>query len=257
MGLVFLPEDLPALAFIFMMLAARVGSACMLLPGIGEIELPMTVRAGFAMAFVLLLMPVLGGIIPAMPDGVFQLFALLGAEIATGLMFGWLTRIVLLVLPVAGQFIAGVSGLANVIQPDAETGPQTAAIAHALTLAAPVAVFATGLHAAPLTALVNSYSVIGPGVLLPAGDSAAHALGAAADGFAVALQLASPFVLAATLWQFALGVVSRLVPQMQVYFAAMPGQIGGGLLLFALLSSGLFAMWQGHVGEAFASLPGH
>jgi len=253
----FSPDDLPGLAFAFMLLACRVGSACMLLPGIGEIELPMPVRAGFAMAFVLLLMPVLGGLMPAPPDGVWPMFALLGAEIATGLMFGWLTRIVLLALPVAGQFIAGVSGLANVIQPDAETGPQTAAISHALTLAAPVAIFATGLHAAPLAALANSYAVIGPGVLLPVGDSVSHALGAAADAFAVALQLASPFVLAATLWQFALGIVSRLVPQMQVYFAAMPGQIGGGLLLFALLSTGLFAMWQAYVSESFATLPGH
>ena len=64
------------------------------------------------------------------------------------------------------------------------------------------------------------------------------------------------WVLVHSLWQFALGLLSRLVPQMQVYFAAMPGQVAGGLLLLALLAQGVVVVWQGYLGDAFAALPG-
>lgn len=249
-------NELPGLAFVFVLLLGRVGSACMLLPGIGEIELPTPIRAGFAFAFVALLMPLLSAGMPALPLDVWQLAAMIGAEIATGLWMGWLTRLMLQVLPVAGQFMAGVTGLANVIQPDPAMGPQTSAISHALALAAPVAVFATGLHALPIAALVRSYELIPAGALLPAIDTATQVIGVLGDAFAVALQLAAPFVLVATLWQFALGLLSRLVPQMQVYFAAMPGQIAGGLFLFMLLAHGMLTMWQGYMHDALAALPG-
>src|SRR6185369_8825397 len=114
----------------------------------------------FATAFAILLLPVLLPSLPAMPPDVWRLAAMVTAEIATGLWIGWLTRLVLQVLPVAGQFIAGVTGLANVIQPDPAMGPQTTALSHALALAAPVAVFASGLHRIPLAALAGSYTLV-------------------------------------------------------------------------------------------------
>ena len=251
-----LPGDLTALAFAFALLIARLGSACMLIPGIGEMELPAMLRAGFATAFAILLLPVLLPDLPPMPPDVWRLAAMVIAELATGLFLGWLTRLVLQALPAAGQFIAGVTGLANVIQPDPAMGPQTTALSHALSLAAPVAVFASGLHRVPLAALAGSYALVPAGTILPAADGAEHAIAALGAAFAISLQLAAPFILAATLWQFALGLLSRLVPQMQVYFAAMPGQIAGGLLLLAVLSQGLLMVWQGYLTDSFATLPG-
>jgi flagellar biosynthetic protein FliR len=251
-----LPAELPQLAFAFALLIARLGSACMLIPGVGELELPGTIRAGFAAACAILLLPVLLPALPPMPASVPQLAGMVGAEIATGLWIGWLTRLLLQALPAAGQFIAGVTGLANVIQPDPAMGPQTTALSHALALAAPVAVFASGLHRIPLAALAGSYTLVPAGTLLPVADAADNAVGALSDAFAIALRLAAPFILAATLWQFALGLLSRLVPQLQVYFAALPGQIAGGLLLLAVLAQGLLAAWQSWLSESLAHLPG-
>ena len=230
-------RSLPAWAFAFALLLARVGCACMLLPGIGEIELPMMIRAGFALAFTVLLLPLVAPLVPPAPDTVWRGFGMLAAEIATGLWLGWLTRLVLLALPVGGQIVASMAGLANVLQPDPTLGPQTAALSRALGLAAPVLVLAAGLHAMPLAALTGSYRLIPPGALLPAADTTQLVVGAVSEAFALALRLASPFVLAGILWQVTLGAVTlgllaRLVPQLQVHFAAMPGQIVGGFLLF-------------------------
>ncbi len=248
--------QLPAWAFGFGLLIARVGSACMLLPGIGEAELPATIRAGFAVALAALLLPVVAPLIPAAPDNVGAAFGMIAAEIVTGLWLGWLTRLLLLALPVAGQIAASMIGLANVLQPDPAMGPQTTALSRALGLAAPVAILAAGLHALPLAAIAGSYRLIPPGSLLPAADTAEQVTGAVATGFGLALQLAAPFVLASIVWQVAMGLLARLVPNLQVFFAAMPGQIAGGIALFALLAATMLGTWQSQVGGAFAALPG-
>jgi len=46
------------------------------------------------------------------------------------------------------------------------------------------------------------------------------------------------------------------VPRLQIHFAAMPGQVLGGLVLLALLSSGLLTAWGDALQTAWATLPG-
>lgn len=81
-------------------------------------------------------------------------------------------------------------------------------------------------------------------------------MSAVGGSFALALRLAAPFVLAAIVWNLALGLLSRLVPQLQIYFAAMPGQIAGGLLLLGLLASAVITAWLAELRTGFGALPG-
>lgn len=248
--------DAAGIALAFVMVLARVGSATMLLPGVGEAEVPAMIRAGFALALTLLFLPAATGL-PAPSDGLLPTLAMVGCEVITGLWMGWLVRVAMQVPAMAGQVMAASAGMSNILQPDAETGPQSAALAHALALAAPVVIFATGLHALPLRALAGSYDVIPAGQLLPAVDSASQAVAVTGQAISTALQLGGPFVLAGLLWQAALGLLSRLVPQLQIYFAAMPGQIAGGLLLFAMIGGGVLAVWQDSMRADLLMLPGH
>lgn len=247
---------LPGWAFAFALVLARISAACMLLPGIGEAELPATIRAAFALALTVLLLPVLQPALPAEPASVLGGFALVFAETACGLWLGWLARLPLLALPLAGQLAAAMLGLANVLQPDPALGTQTTALSRLYGVAAPVLVLVSGLYALPLAALAGSYRLIPAGHILPAADSAAGAVTAVAASFALGVRLATPFIAAGIVWQVALGLLARLVPQLQVYFAAMPGQIMLGLLLLGLLAAALLAAWQASLGEAFRALPG-
>ena len=248
--------QLPAWAFGFVLVLARAGSACMLLPGIGEVQLPATIRAGFAVTLAFVLLPVLLPSLPPAPDDVARALAMLAAEIVTGLWFGWLVRLLLLALPIGGQIIASVLGQTNVLQPDPALGPQTAVLSQLFALATVVLVLNTGLHALPFTALAGTYDVIPAGKFLPAADTADQVTRALADAFEFALRLASPFVLASLVWQTGLGVLSRLVPQLHIFFAAMPGQILAGILLLALLAGGMFSVLQEHLQARFLALPG-
>jgi flagellar biosynthetic protein FliR len=82
------------------------------------------------------------------------------------------------------------------------------------------------------------------------------AVRAVSASFALALRLASPFILVSLVWQLALGLLARLVPQIQVYFASLPGQLLGGMLLLALLAAPILRAWVAAVHEGYATLPG-
>jgi flagellar biosynthesis protein FliR len=247
---------LPAWAFAFVLVTARIGAALTLLPGLGEAASPAMVRVGLCLAVTVLLLPGIAPLVPPVPEAGMQAAFMVAAEVITGLWIGWLARLLVLALPIAGQYIAYMLGIANVLQPDQELGGQATPIARLFAVAASFVILATGLYALPLAALAGSYKLIPPGTLLPAADTAETAVRAAAGAFALAVRLASPFLLVAIVWNVATGLLARLVPRLQIYFVAMPGQILGGIALLAVLATALLSAWQDSVRAGFAALPG-
>jgi flagellar biosynthetic protein FliR len=248
---------LPAWSFAFMLVLARFGPAMALLPGLGEVTVPAVVRIGLALGVTILLLPGIFPLMPPMPDAGMTAGGMVIAEVITGLWLGWLARLLCLALPTAAQFIAYLLGISTVLQPDAELGPQSTALAALFGIAAPLAILVSGLYVLPLTALAGSYRLIPAGTLLPAAAGTATAVAAVGQTFALALRLASPFVLAAIVWHVAIGLVARLVPRLQIYFVSMPGQIVGGLVLLAVLFGTILAAWQDAVRDGLAALPGN
>lgn len=248
---------LPAWAFAFVLVMARVGAAMTLLPGLGEAESPAMVRLGLTLGITALLLPGLAPLVPKVPEASAQAGLMIAAEVITGLWLGWMARLLALALPIAGQFISYMLGVANVLQPDPELGSQATPIARLFDIAAPLAILVTGLYALPLAALAGSYRLIPPGTMLPAADTAQTAVRAAAVAFALSVRLASPFLLVSIVWHVATGLLARLVPRMQVYFVVMPGQILGGIALLAMLSTALLTAWQASIEAGFGALPGH
>ena len=245
--------ELPAWAFAFALVLARCGAAVMLLPGLGESQPPAMLRAGMALGLVILVLPGLGTV--AEPSSVWQAAAMIAAELFCGGVLGWLARLITLALPIAGQLISYMLGLSNVVQLDPALG-QSSALMRLFSLAAPVLVLTTGLWMLPVAALSGSYALVPPGAWLPMDDSARAVIDGVAACFALALQLSAPFVFASILWQVALGLTSRLIPQLQIYFAAIPGQILGGVVMFALLAGGMLDAWSEAVRSSLGVLPG-
>jgi flagellar biosynthetic protein FliR len=121
---------------------------------------------------------------------------------------------------------------------------------------APVLILSTGLYVLPLNALAGSYDALPPGRLPPGADVTEIVVRAVSAHFALALQLAAPFLLLGTIWQAGLGLLSRLVPNIQILFVSLPGQVLGGLLILAMLVSPMCARWVAETARVFSGLPG-
>lgn len=249
------PEALAPLAFHAVLVLARIGGAVMLLPGLGEAEVPATIRLALVLALVALLLPVQAPLLPPMPDAPSGLLRLVALETATGLWLGLLARLVALALAQAGQVTGLMIGLASPLQGDAMLGAQGVALARLLALLGAVVVLGSGLYAIPLRALAESYAVLPPGAPLAAGPVAEAVAAAAGESLGLAIRLAGPFVLLAVLGNLALALLARVAPQVQVFILAAPAQILAGILVLALLLPALLATWQEAAREAFLALP--
>lgn len=248
--------ELPLLAFQAVLLFARLGAAVMLLPGFGEQEVPGPIRLGLGLGLVVLLMPALAPGLPAAPDDAGAAARLIVTEVLVGLWLGGLARLVTTAMAMAGQAVALLLGLAQALVPDPELGGQGTATGRLFSLAAAVVVLGSGLYAIPLRALVESYAVLPVGEPFPAGAGAEAVAAAAADSMALALRLAAPFVLAAVVINVALGLLTRIAPQVQVYFIAVPGQVLAGVALLALVMPALLGAFAEAARDAFLNLPG-
>jgi flagellar biosynthetic protein FliR len=235
-------QALSPLAVAFALALARIGGIVMLLPGIGETVVPATLRAGFAVALTLLLMPSIA--MPATQPDFIMLAALLAHELAVGIWLGLMARLFVLALPIAGQIISYQIGLSSVITPSQDLGAESTLLSTVFGVFATTMILATGLYALPLQALVASYHILPVGLNFPAGSALHIAQMLTTQSFALAVQVAMPFLLAGLLWQAGLAVISKLVPQLQIFMVAMPGQTLGGLALLTLLATAMVAAWQ-------------
>jgi flagellar biosynthetic protein FliR len=236
-------EALPGLAFGAMLLVARLGGAMLLLPGLGEQDVPAGIRLALLLALVAVLLPGLAPGLPPLPAELPELLRLMLTEMVVGLWLGMLARLVALALGQAGQVVGLMVGLASPLQTDPVLGAQSLATGRLFALLAAVLVLSTGLYALPLQALADSYSALPPGAPLPLGRGAEAVAQAVAESLALALRLAGPLVLAAMLGNLGLGLLARVAPKVQVFTMAAPGQILVGLLLLRLMLPAMMAVW--------------
>jgi flagellar biosynthetic protein FliR len=84
------------------------------------------------------------------------------------------------------------------------------------------------------------------------GDITEVALQTMADGFRVALRLAAPSLIFGLVFYLGVGILTRLIPQVQVFFLAMPANIMLGLILLMLLLSTMMVWFLGYINGALA-----
>jgi flagellar biosynthetic protein FliR len=229
---------LPALAAAFMLVFARIGTMVMLMPGLGEVNVPVRIRLGIALALTLILLPLHRNAYQVNLENLAPLPVLLVHEILVGLILGATARVTISALTVAGSVIAQQLGLGFVTAVDPTQGQQGIVVGNLLTILGITLVFATDLHHLVIAALAASYTIFRPGELIATGDVAMLATKTFALAFKVGVQLSAPFLVFGMVFNLGLGVLARLMPQMQVYFVGAPLSILlGFLILVAVIAT--------------------
>ncbi|MBX3510546.1 MAG: flagellar biosynthetic protein FliR [Hyphomonadaceae bacterium] len=234
---------------------ARIGAILMLLPGFGEPAIPARIRLSFALALAIMLAPALAQTVPQPAATALGMAGQVTGEIIIGVLIGGAARILVSALATAGQ-IAGVEiGIAFAQTADPTMTQSGQLLSVFLGVMGMALIFATGLDHMFLRGVAGSYQVIALGTPPPTGDAAQMALEATAAAFRVGFQIAMPLLAAGLLFRAGMGVLSRLIPQIQVFFVVLPLQILGGLVVLAIgLSAGMliwldslqrYATWLG------------
>ena len=231
-----LEQILPAEIFAIMLIFVRVGGAVMLLPGYGEPFVSPRLRLLFALMVSMVVAPVLSHTLPKMPDSAPLLTLLILGEVVIGVFIGTIARMFIAALTTAGMLIGYMSSMANALTNDPSAAQQGSIAGSFLTLVALLTIMTLDLHHLLLMAVVDSYDLFIPGQVPPMADFSEMVTRTMSETFLLSFQIAAPFVVVGLIFYLGLGLLGRLMPQMQVFFVAMPLQIMVGLaVLFIAL----------------------
>ncbi len=246
-----LEEILSLNLFGFFLIFARLGTAMALMPGFSSGFVPNRIRISIALALSFVLAPVLIPTLPVRPPTVAGMGILITGEILIGAFFGTFARIMVSALQTAGTIISYVSSMANALIQDPIAEQQSSTIAGFLLTTGVVLVFVVDLHHVMIMAIADSYTMFEPGRALPMEDITYVMARRVADSFALGLKLASPFVIVGLTYYIGLGLLGRLMPQLQVFFFGLPFQIGLQIWVLTVSVSGILVVFLRNFEEGY------
>ena len=249
-----LAELLPLDVFAVFLVFVRIAAALMLLPRIGEAYVSVQIRLAAAAVLTVAISPLVIGTLPVLPGTPLELLMLILGELVVGVLIGAAARLMMSALHVAGTVIAFQSSLGFALFIDPTQGTQGALIAAFLSLLGLVLIFATGLHMMMIRALADSYVLFTPGQMPPVGDFAALAVRYVSSSFRIGIQIAAPFIVFGLVFYIGLGILARLLPQIQIFFIAIPLQIFLSLTIFGLVLAPMMIWFLDHFEVRFVEL---
>ena len=235
------PFALPADVYSSGLVFARVGAIVMLIPGIGEASVPPRIRLSFALLLSLILAPIAAASMPPVPASLGAMGGQVLKELLLGLMIGSVMRVMMSALAVAGETIAIQTTLAFSQTANPLGAQPGSSIMSFLSLLGVTLLFATNLHHLFLAAIAHSYSLFPPTKPLMIQDAVALTVQTVGGSFALGVQLAAPVIVFSLVFNIAIGLVGRVMPQFQIFFVASPLSVLLGLSIFAL-SLGLIGL---------------
>jgi flagellar biosynthetic protein FliR len=219
---------------VFVLALARVGGLFMVAPILGSRTAPVRVRAALAFFLALAMLPAIPAqAATAIADdaGPIRLFAALALEVSIGFTVGMVAQFVFGGVQMAGQ-LAGIQmgvGLSNLIDP--QTQEHVTALAQWQNLLALLVFLAVDGHHILIRAIAESFTLVPIGGGFPATDGLGRVLVLAGGIFVVALRVAAPILVMLLLINGAMGVLSKLIPQLNVFIVGFPLNVAVGLFM--------------------------
>jgi len=240
--------------FAFLLIFSRIGSAFMLLPGIGQQFVNPNIRLTFALLVSFVMTPVLMNDLPVMPPTVAETSLLLIGEVLIGIFLGLIPRIAMAALQTAGTVLALVSSMANMFILDPISEQQSSLLSTFLGIMGVVLVFVTDTHHLMIAAITESYTIFIPGSPLAVGDMTDVLARKTADSFRIGVQLSSPLILTGLAYYVGLGIMGRLMPQLPVFFFGLPAQITTQLIVMAIALPGIMLVFMTYLENNLINL---
>jgi flagellar biosynthetic protein FliR len=216
--------------------------------------MPSRVRLTIALVLTAILLPAHQAAYHVDLNALGPAIVLMVQEIIIGAVLGMTARLAISALQVAGTVVAQQIGLGFVTAVDPTQNQQGMVVGNFLTVLGVALIFATDLHYLVIAALNDSYNIFAPGVLPLAGDVAQHVTRIIAASFRIGIQISAPFLVFGLLFNFGLGVLSRLMPQMQVFFIGMPLSILLGLLMLLLVIGAMMGTFTSYIAGVLSAL---
>ncbi len=226
----------------FLMVFLRLGSAFMLMPGFMTSFINTQVRLSIALALSIILMPLISTHLPPAPQDTATFITYTLSEITIGIFLGLVMQFLYFSLRFAANLAGQAIGFSNAQIFDPSFQSQTIVLESFLSMVTLTVIFITDIHHLMLGAVIDSYHLFPVGQNLPWGDFSDNLSQNLNKAFVMGFKLGSPFVAFTIIFYVGMGLVSRLMPQLNIFFLSLPLQIYLGLGL-VFITTPIMVMW--------------
>ncbi len=216
----------------FFIVLARVAPLFFIAPLFSSRMIPRRVRGIIAVALAFGLTPVASHGVQV-PEQPLAIAALIVQSMLVGLAFAFVVATVFAALSYAGSIIDGIAGFSFGSMVDPMNGGQSGVLAHLYNTVGVMIFITIGGDAWMLRGLARTFVLVplDKGPQIP--SLVAAATSAFGQMFIGAVELAAPAMLALLITDVAFGMVSRVVPQLNVFAVGFPMKVSVALLVVA------------------------
>jgi flagellar biosynthetic protein FliR len=247
-------QQLAPQAALFMLIATRLSAMLAVAPVFSSRTIPMRLKAGLVILVSYITLPVVAAEGGRMPADLLTFATLAVKEALIGFAFGIVAQMLFAAIQTAGAFIDVSAGFAIAQTIDPTSGVNISVLGRWYNLVATASFLALGGHQLLVAGVVRSFSLAPPLADPDLGAVVTGVLARADDIFLVAVQVGAPIVAALLITDVTLGIISRSVPQMNVFIVGLPLKIVVALAGSAILLPAFVVFMNSLTGRMFSDM---
>jgi flagellar biosynthesis protein FliR len=218
----------------FLLVLTRVSIVLFMFPFFNARFIPVMLKAGLALLVTIALLPILRDVIAEFPGHAYGMVQLILSELVIGMTLGLMIQVFFEGVRMMGQLVGFQTGfaIANIIDP--QNGIQVSIIANTAYMVAITVFLVLNGHHIILGAMRESFDVIPMGSIGLDRELFQTLIGTFGSIFVLALKMGAPAIAALLFTKVVFGLITKLIPQMNIMIVAFPVQIIIGLFFFGI-----------------------
>jgi flagellar biosynthesis protein FliR len=222
-----------------LLVSTRIFAWAMIAPPLASAGLPTTVKTALSVGLALVIVPSARANIPSVDTA--SILTALVIQVAIGAGLGFLTRLVFSAIETAGGLLDVFGGFSLAAAYNPLTTTMTSIFGSFYALLCTTLIFATNIHLVIFEGFLRTFSAIPLNASMSFNKLDTTITSAVGDMFVAALQIAGPLIVVLFLADVALGLLSRIAPQLNAFSLSFPLKT---LLTLSLVGSGFLLMPQ-------------
>lgn len=240
---------------LFALVFCRVGGMILFNPLLNRRNIPTQFRMALVLGITILIAPsVAAGAIGELSG--FSLFIAMVKELFIGFCIGMLFQIYYYMLFVAGDIIDTGFGLSMAKIFDPATNIQISMSGNIFQLIFIIYFFVTDCHLVFIRLIVSTFDIVGLGAFSLGADIGSFLTTQFVYSFGLIMHLAVPFMASSFILEISMGVLMKLIPQINVFSIHFQFKIMLGLSLLFLFAVPVTNFIQKYLNELFVNMQG-
>ena len=224
----------PETLIVFLFLTIRIGAIVLSLPLLDSRNIPAQLKVLFILMLGVALYPLVQTQQVVIPQRLGHLGLVVVSEMLIGLTIGFVAQLLFAGIQLGGEIISQQMGLNMATIFDPTSAHQISLVTHLQYVLAMLMFLSSSAHHWFIIAMAESLQSIPLAGLSTSGAVLPVILTLLGKMCVIAIQLAAPVSIALLLATLVLGVIARLVPQLNVFMLSFPATLGLGLVMLAL-----------------------